>query len=660
MKIAINKRNTVALVIIILLSFGLHQNSFGSTANKVENTSQESTHQSQYSSTKTISNIDIQKSKLTRNALILMGIFALGVFIFFINKNTALKLKLKTRILSLAGVLLIVMVGVGLVSYISMNNIGHELHTIAKEDIPLTKKVTKIELETMQQSILLEKLLRTIHEKGDSTPEAKQAIIKLENDINSLSEQISGHFKEAENLCSYVISTEKNKTVKDEFNMLLGALNSLDKRHKNFESHALELFSHVNNGNLHYVDEQEDKIEHELLSLGDTLETVLHEIELFTEKSSLTAEAHEKDAMVLLILIVVISLIVGIAFSLFIANSVMNKLGGEPEDVAYIAEKVANGDLTISVSKLGADIGAMRSINEMVHKLRAVVTNVVNGTNYITEASQQMSSTSQELSQGANEQASSVEEVSSTIEEIAANIAQNTENSQETEKISLEAEKGINAVSESSAKATNANNTIAEKINIINDIAFQTNILALNAAVEAARAGEHGKGFAVVAAEVRKLAERSKIAADEIVTLAAESLKLSEEAGTQMKDTLPNVEKTTRLVQEISAASIEQNNGASQINNAVQQLNTVTQQNAAASEEMATSAEELASQAEQLKETVAYFKVGNIGSSRGVQFRNTTREQKTVKTGIEMATSKIGANIVLSDKSSSDSEFENF
>jgi methyl-accepting chemotaxis protein len=276
-------------------------------------------------------------------------------------------------------------------------------------------------------------------------------------------------------------------------------------------------------------------------------------------------------------------------------------------------EELANGNLNIKIEKVAIDekkdLGKLIIASEKIKEnLTRVISELHGNVANLTSAGGQLNDVSQQLSMSANAQAASVEEVSSSMEEMVANIQQNTDNAQITEKIADNISKGIQKAGESSQESLNSIRTIADKINIINDIAFQTNILALNAAVEAARAGEHGKGFAVVAAEVRKLAERSKVAADEIVSLADKSVSVTENSAQLLHSLIGDVLKTAGLIQEISTASMEQSSGAMLINNAIQQLNSHTQQNVSVSENIASGSVKLSQLANTQQDIISYFK----------------------------------------------------
>jgi len=322
-----------------------------------------------------------------------------------------------------------------------------------------------------------------------------------------------------------------------------------------------------------------------------------------------------------------------IAFLLFVvtmivaplvALSVTKSITVPIQQAVQHAERIASGDLTkeIAVTNQSETGQLQKAMQEMSRRLSSIIRDVREGSAAVASAAQQVSASSQSLSQGTSEQAASVEEMSSSLEQMNASISQNADNSRQVEqaatKGALAAEESGNAVKET----VEAMKQIAAKTSVIEEIAYQTNLLALNAAIEAARAGDQGRGFAVVAVEVRKLAERSQLAAQEIGGLAGKSVSVAERSGQLLTDLVPSIKKTADLVQDVAAASTEQSGGVTQINQAMSQVDSVTQRNASSAEELSSTAEELAAQSEQLQQLMTFFRV------TGEQSANRKRDGK--------------------------------
>ena len=283
------------------------------------------------------------------------------------------------------------------------------------------------------------------------------------------------------------------------------------------------------------------------------------------------------------------------------------------EEAARVVQAMTSGDLTTTVKVTSNDeIGKMlRAMDEMGSRLKQIIGRVYSESDGLSSASAQVAASAQGVSQGTSEQAAAVQATTSSLEEMNASITQNAENSRLLEQMALKGAQGAEESGKVVEETLAAMQTIANKISIVEEIAYQTNLLALNAAIEAARAGDHGKGFAVVAAEVRKLAERSQAAASEIGEVASSSVKIASRSGELIAELIPSIQKTAELVQEVAAASREQSSGVGQISEAMARVDQVTQANASSAEELSSTSEQLSAQAAGLKQVMQFFRVGD-------------------------------------------------
>lgn len=353
---------------------------------------------------------------------------------------------------------------------------------------------------------------------------------------------------------------------------------------------------------------------------NELYETLINSIDEFREMVTLRTNASVEHAydvytalekqivMSLIILVATLFVVLGLVYYL-----IQKQVGAEPVVVMQVLRKMASGNLTVVVPvRKHDDTSILASTRQMLSTWVRVIGDISGASSALASASEEIASSSSSLNMSASQQTYSVEETGMLIGHISDAIERTAVNARVTDdiakKAALSAEEGGKVVRET----VDAMKQIASKVVIIDDIAYQTNLLALNAAIEAARAGEHGNGFAVVAAEIRKLAERSQAAAQEIIYVSEDSVTLAERAGTLLDEIVPSIRKTADLVEEITASTEEQSNGIEKISEAMTQITSSVQMIAAASEELSATSEEMSAQAVQMKDMMQFFTVGDL------------------------------------------------
>ena len=499
------------------------------------------------------------------------------------------------------GLIILVLIAMVTVTLVGLSTINQQIYEITQINALQGRLATKMvdsaqEMRVQYRQLLLENDPAKKKESAARLSKARETYLKAETEIKALFQKYAAQMSASERDLMSQLANQKPVAFAS-----IDKLVEFDTQGK--EAEALAELNAVTSP--------------QMAKLNEILRNLADEEDRLNDVAGQEASAQGAAMRWQMIIGATVGIVLSVVIALLVIRSILNTLGADPAVVKDIVERVAQGDFTVQIDLRPNDrTSLLASLSAMVGQQREVLSEIRLMSSNLFSASEQLSSTATGLASGAAQQAASVEETSASIEEMSATINQNTDNAKVADGIASKTAGGANDTGKAVDNMVHAMKEIAGRITMIDDIANKTDLLAINAAIEAARAGEHGKGFATVAVEVRKLAERSQVAAREIGELASRSVGTAEKAGSQLTEMLPGIDQTATLVQEIAAGSREQATGIRQINQAMTQISQTMQNAAASSEELSATAEEVSASASQLQNLLEQFNLGNGGRAR--------------------------------------------